>query len=391
MKLTDIQCTESLRAALRAAFADEPEREEAHERTPPERLRLGQKLEEVLLLEGGAQGRAILEALETLQHRGGPPALVVRGLVGAGEGRDPVFHTIGQAFAARLSLGSDWSYLMQNELHDKASRAPEGFKRAGSNYLHMDPSHWTLITGVEGGANPRHTILRDAEDVINALVEKTTMLLPGQRERLKRDFTELLQMPLWEFHEQGTRWNASQMVIKQLADEAGTLAEKNGTFWAPMLVPNPAYAHAPNGNVCRFQFIPSQFAGLSQRAEKISMSRVPLALRGSAKKMVQAMREVLRPSHNYLQPHGPVLGTGDLLVFDNHLLLHAGGPFVHDRLDAQEARGPARTVRILDLPRDTILPALRPRADDAHADWRTRTREDFDALGPEPEAPTRYS
>lgn len=329
----------------------------------------------------------MLEALESVQHRGGPPALVVRGLVGAGEGRDPVFHTIGQAFAAWLSLGSNWSHLMQNEVHDKPSRAPEGFKRNGANYLHMDPSHWTMITGVEGGANPRHTVLQDAEDFIGALVEKTMPRLPGQREQLRQDYTQLLQMPLWEFHQRGTRWNVSQMAIQQLAEQAGRLSQNAKGLKAPLLVPNPAYAQASGSGACRFQFLPAQFTELSHRAQKISLSGVPVTLRGSAKKLVQAMDAVLSTSHPYPKPQGPVLGTGDLLVFDNALLLHAGGPFVYDRLDANEARGPARTVRVLDLPRDAILPSVRPRADDAQANWQERTRAEFEALAPH--TPTR--
>lgn len=331
MKPTEINLSPELVARIVAMFT--PYRRSSWMHTAPQRAGdsavRANRLEQLLLLEGGEEGRALIEALDGLRSETGAPAILIRGLPADMQDAVAVHHAL-RAWIGEMPSGYGRHYFSGL---DTASDAPEGYDKSGATYLHHDNDSYTLLHCMKAGGNPRHTVLLDGEGLIDYLVDQAKPSDPVQAEQWRQDFAALLQKPVWRYPEQNTR--------------PANAVRQGKNYYAPFLQPNPQY-DPWNAGSSRFAYLPIGFDDGRMRIKARDAAWVEPSLRPSFARLQDALRATITKESTTLKD-GPVLDTGEMLLFNNRLLLHAGGPFVLDKCRARSADD-ARHVVALDIP-----------------------------------------
>jgi|GEM_PF-4654829 len=350
MGITTIQISPKLRKRLQAAFETFLDRKIAgkyvgqwlqnldnNSLPVPLRIQLATTLQNVLALEGGAEGEALLHAMDGLCHGGGAPIVLVKGLP-ADKKYSRITALISQAFAQSLHPDHD-NFIAHDSLTDaKCQDVPAAYKPVGIRHLHHDDNDISLLAGVDAGANPRSTPVFDGETLVDYLVERSFYTTgetpePCERETRRELFLTLLQMPIWPLpSEEGTKLAKALNVL-------------HGNY-APVLMPNPHYCTAEPGSA-RYRFIQVPFNHLQTRFLNFDKRLAPPQWREQAQLLSDVFFRLSRePFKEFL---GPVLGAGDLLIISNAQAIHAGGPYLHSELPEEASRRRPRKVVAVDL------------------------------------------
>lgn len=291
----------------------------------PLQLALAQKLEQVLLLEGGREGAALLEALDGTVSGAAYPAVVVHGLPHDSPG---LMGVVSEAF--RLRMGHDFAHHTAHEvlLDAPVSKTPEGFQKSGHTALHQDRHDLVMIYGIRTGGNPRGTVLLDAGDLVRYVTDLACKeppyhrCSPAERAQLEKQFNRMLQQPIWPL-------SSSQVLGDEMvreAKQANALHTEGQQHYGPILYPNPDY-HAGQPGSCSHRILRAPFMHAQDRSRIVDETGVPPEDRQVLEALVKALRQATRRSY----PDAPAkpLAEGDLLVFNNSLLMHAGGPHMY--------------------------------------------------------------
>jgi hypothetical protein len=319
-------CAQRLKQMPLASWLDRQSISREEFLPPTVALPLAATLDQVLMHDGGVEGTALLEALDAIAHGGGKPALLIRGLPQDGA----TMPLIREAFRQKLFADPKKRFSPHLKLIDQTSGdTDQGFSPDGQLYLHQDDADVGLLFGVTAGDNPRHTCLLDVDDYIGRIVEWTENVgYPQTREVV----TKLLSMPVWPVDTSGLT-HADRQYINELnaqrrekADRLGLTVCVGKTAYAPILFPNP-HAHG-NPDASRFEVLGAPFRLFRERVQEPNEEAVPEHLRAPLSLCSKAIQWIARSTMT--EKTGPVLGEGDLLVFNNRQLFHAGGPYVHD-------------------------------------------------------------
>lgn len=344
MNLTEFTFSDSLHDALMAAFARLADRridgvplaqwlsrqniEEDSFLLPDIHLALASTLENVLALNGGKEGLALLEALDGIVHGGGAPALLIHGV--------PSDQDVGPLVreALRLCMYSDPNYRFGTQLRLKDTPLPAsepGYKAKGFLHWHHDDADIGLLFGINAGDNPRHTELMSLPDFIERVSALTTTY--GHTVSPK-NVAELLCAPIWPLvaTPPHSREGVSLTFDRQRLATATRFGLQrigaDGKKYGPMLFANRAYDPREEGSQ-PFELLESPFAHFKARLMPDRTALSP-ELAVDVKPCIMAMERIM--GSIVKSKTGPVLKAGDALVFNNRRLLHAGGPYVHDRL-----------------------------------------------------------
>lgn len=299
-------------------------------------LSLGNTLESHLALEGGSEGLQLLESLDGIIHGGGAPVLLIHGL--------PQDSAIGplirEAFRQRMHIDPQYRFGTQLNLKDKPSpETQHRYEAKGYLHWHHDDANVGLLFGINGGENPRHTELLSLPDFITRVAEQaSTYGVEVKPEQVR----ELLLASIWPLSATPpyTRQPVSMSFDAQRQAAATRLgvvrSGANGKKFGPMIYANAAYdARHPESQP--FELLESPFAHFKVRLASPDKSALPDDLAAALKPCLMAMDKIL--SNIVKSKNGPVLKAGDLLVFNNRLLLHAGGPYVHNNLPQSDLPG----------------------------------------------------
>lgn len=329
---------------------------------PPDiRIAIAATLENILATTGGPEELKLLEALDGILHGGGKPAIVIHGLPTAQD----IAPILREAFRQKMFPDTTRPYQEQLEIKDTPnSRKPSGFDAEGTTYFHMDAADVGLVFGECGGTNPRHTeILTIAE-----FIEQMAAMMKNEWPEVTSEYiTNMLKLPIWRVEiikssRQGIFEHArilNKNYDAQRIKEAQTLGlirtGENGKTYAPIIYPNPNY-QAKEEDSQPYKILNAPFTQLSARLKDHDHKQVTGLDDWRLLSLSESMDSVLKSAPDLRK--GPVIKEGDLLVFNNRVVLHSGGGFVHT--DLPEAKRDAtqqspRTINTLDVQSNPFL------------------------------------
>jgi hypothetical protein len=296
---------------------------------------LANTLENLFMLEGNGEGHHLLQALDGIIHNGGEPALIIRGVPNEG----PLSPIIREAFRQRMFVDTGKAMPYQPHMKDVPVRfEATGFRRGSYSALHQDDEDITLLFGVTGGTNPRHTVVMTLDEYY----ERVAAGACASGAKVTADMVrELASLPIWILdptldHTAGNPIFHGQRNEERIARanalgliRVGLTEQGFERFYAPLVYPNPQY-HAGEKNSARDQLLLAPEGHFRQRIEP-DRTAVPQHLLPVLDACVASMREVVL-NQGEAAKQGPVLHEGDALIINNRVLLHAGGAHVHDRL-----------------------------------------------------------
>lgn len=294
-------------------------------------MQLAATLETILALDGGPEGVHLLESLDGVLNSGGAPALLIHGLPVAVDGKPDVSGVLHEAFR-QLMLPERNAYFQPGlRFKDEYDANLAGnFTRDSVSLLHQDGNDYSMLAGVKAGANPRHTVLLTADELVKLLVAQVAV--PGSDQKaLEKDFLVLLQLPIWS--------------------EVENDQSISGHY--PFLVQNldfhPHEAHSQ----------PYQFNQMRMADIRTSMKATSVPEARSLELLKDAVAKICDKDIDLAQ--GPVLDAGDLLMFNDRLLIHAGGPHIHARVEQGADALVAREILAYDVD-SSVVPqyAVRP-------------------------------
>lgn len=373
MHIPEYTISPELSAALEHAFApflaQERDREPLaywldakfpaeHEYLPPTvTIPLAHMLEQTLALEGGAEGTKLLEAMDGIINGGGNPALLIHGLPKEGA----ISPILREAFRQKMFVDTEKPFTKHAHLEDMPNYSPEGFSVDGQVVLHQDLSDVGLLFGVNKGVNPRNTFVQTVPEFIKDVSNRTHELEVRIPEAV---IAQLLALPIWRVAV--TPRACSHLISFELDKDRHARAKQQDIVrvgedkktYAPIIYPNPHYDPA-NPNSQPHEMLVAAFSHLPLRLLSPNLSQVPSELQPYLAGMVEAVASVIKnPPHH---EQGPVLDSGDLLLFNNRQLLHAGGVYKREQLSDDEIRQWNRQPRhVISLDVVTQNPAIYP-------------------------------
>lgn len=295
-------------------------------------MELAATFQNVLALEHGPEGLQLLDAFDGIIHGGGNPAMLIHGLPAAPE----VASIVREAM--RLSMGSNLQhpFTMHMSLKDEHSLfSPTGYVRGSFSSLHQDTADIVMMHGANGGNNPRHTPVVTFTELCERIAARTQQSAhPVSADRV----CALFRLPVWPVGAGPFEWRATNKsynaCIKAMQEEEAVAQDQlrtvKGKMYAPILIQNPAWNEREQDSQ-PYRLLPAPFVRLYHRL-KPNMTKLPADMKEDLVACLPSMREALKLKKDVMQKEGPVLQAGDALVINNRLLLHAGGPPVHDYL-----------------------------------------------------------
>lgn len=316
----------------------------AYNLSPELTLPLRAALENTLALEGGPEGLHLLEAMQALAHGSGAPMLLIHGLPVEG----PISPLLREAFRQTMHQDPAMPVGQHLRLRDRVSSHPQGFERFGTQYLHQDDADIGLLFGVTGGDNPRHTHVLPLDAYIDRVTKEAQFVRPSMT---REDICALLTMPVWPL--EGFHYSPENEMALQFSNERrahaqqlGLLRRVEGREYAPLIYPNPHYDPACEGSQ-RYEMFKAPFSQIRDRLV-LNVFDVPAEYEDTLEICASILQSIARQQVETRE--GPVAKEGDLLIFNNRQLLHAGGPFVTDHtvVVPKESRVP-RDIATLDV------------------------------------------
>lgn len=292
-------------------------------------LRMTQAIDQALALHGG---QAILEALEGIAHDGGAPCVVLRGLphgVARG-GLMPIF-----AEALRQWIRPQPESSVHITLKDTyLPFIPPSYLKSGVMQLHQDQDDVSILYPRACGANPRPTVVHDAESLMAAVADAAHRSAPHRdRDALLVACEELFQLPVWETNERHRSTLHNTMEAPPVPSEAPVA----------LIAPNPAAERSPSASRYRFIKVPELITLFASRYQ-VKSEKVPPHLQRDAALIGEAMMHVA--CQRTIEQPSVLLGQGDMMIINQHLTLHAGGKHRREFLSALHWPQPRRMTAV---------------------------------------------
>jgi hypothetical protein len=209
-----------------------------------------------------------------------------------------------------------------------------------------------MLFGVQGGANPRHTEVM----TISECVEQVVALMKGDWPDISAHYvTEMLARPIWPVEvtpalcsplkkaagDESRAMDATRLQMAQALGLARTGVD--GKVYAPIIYANPNF-HLHEEGSQPYKILSAPFAQLLARLNH-DHTQVSSQDDWMLAALVEVMTEVFKNA-----PHarkGPVIKEGDLMVFNNRVLLHSGGGPEHLELPKHLREDSSRQPRII--------------------------------------------
>ncbi len=294
------------------------------------KLRLAITLDNLLLSEGGKEGGVgLLETFASIVRGEGKPAVLIHGL----PKESAVSPIIREAFRQVMQPKPKHFFETQLRIKDEARQASaKGFLPEGQRYLHVDDADIGLMFGVIGGTNPRHTEIVPLSEYIDLIAAR--MAYHDCKVSSAAEVTSLLKQPIWavKVEARDSRDAKQAQFNAQRLQKASSLQilwhRADGKAYAPILYDNPGY-RKDNPDSQPYAILDAPFTHLEHRLNP-DFDAIPPELTEDVTVLIEAMNDIAQERARVKK--GPVLQEGDMMVFNNHLVLHAGGSFIHNEL-----------------------------------------------------------
>ncbi len=280
-------------------------------------VRLNSRIDLMHILNCSPEGSAILEALEHIRHSAYSPLIVIHNLPAAelnNEERCALLEMFRQYIYNEASPAFKES-VFDGIVYDKPTFwKATGYEREGAITPHTDEEDVTLNFMVNPGANPRPTLFWSAEE----LAEQITEHLPAKLHADSTSVLTLLSKPMWRYEDEREnrsenfteKPNGKKPIVRPICPSYLGEDSKTAYHMAPIAA-GQRHTKILNKNADAYKALSKEQKTLAQEINII-------------------LREILMyPNHD----HGAYFcDEGDLVIFDNSRMLHAGGMFKYSNI-----------------------------------------------------------